>query len=465
MDSPRFKPPLTMALTSVHPPSPTHGDAADPSPSWAILDFHAYVADRRNSTTAACKTSDGDAIQVTVFPAAPPRVSYLCVHCPGVDPCCFAVEPRIVAVGDDALVFCLIFGSHEAMLKWRKRTPAKSSGLTGGNGEPLLELLPRPGRCLFFDEQASILSRGAGRYTIVALRDDRSAFHHGFSQPGHYDVCLLHSEDKVWTTNAVFVPPDQQQLQHSSDGKGFLHNVQGDHHGRRAWHHGLRRPLLRHPAVRCAQRHCIFYARITRDIALIQGRFRLVEIQMKCLPPVRVANGWVAVTWSRPATFSQEDSWHLDRELKSCDVKVGHNPQLLELLPKVPDNEGKPQVILGRLYTDHPLLSLHEDGLVYLMTKPRLDEKKAWLIAVDMGEGTLNGVADIAPGRPVSTKCAYTQSQISKHLNMAPGVGSKDELKRPGTPLLGSSRKKSHIPKDYVAAVGAEDNSVMNLEK
>ncbi|KAL6838731.1 hypothetical protein ACP4OV_031445 [Aristida adscensionis] len=400
MDSPRFKPPLSVALASLHPPSPTHGDAAaDPSPSWAILDFHAYVADRRNSTTAACKTSDGDAIQVTVFPAAPPRDRRRRRRRPRLLPRLRHVRGQVFYMYD--------YFIYQA---------------DGGNGEPLLELLPRPGRCLFFDEQAGILSRrragagGAGAgYTVVALRDDRSAFHHGFSQPGHYDVCLLHSEDKVWTTTAVVVPPDQQQLQQrhgggDDDKGGFRHNTSkviamGGEHGTMAFV-DLYRGILQYDVLK-------------GDPAL---RYITIpwhpDTDRKCILSTDHSGHS-----SRPRPL-QEDSWHLDRELKSCDVKVGHNPQLLELLPKVPDNEGKTRVILGRLYTDHPLLSLHEDGLVYLMTKPkpRIEDKKAWLIAVDMGEGTLNGVADIAPGRPFfSGKCAYTQSQISKHLNLAPG--------------------------------------------
>uniref|UniRef100_A0A0E0AND4 DUF1618 domain-containing protein n=1 Tax=Oryza glumipatula TaxID=40148 RepID=A0A0E0AND4_9ORYZ len=60
---------------------PCHGgdplDAHQPLP-WILLDVRAYIADRRNSTTAAADLGNGHRIQITIFTAPPPLVSYIC---------------------------------------------------------------------------------------------------------------------------------------------------------------------------------------------------------------------------------------------------------------------------------------------------------------------------------------------------------------------------------------------------
>ncbi|RLM91706.1 hypothetical protein C2845_PM08G03020 [Panicum miliaceum] len=70
----------------------SHGraDLADaPMTSWVLLDFRAYLDDRRNPTTATCMTRDKKEIQV---PALPPRVSSFRVPCRGVEPSGFTMH-------------------------------------------------------------------------------------------------------------------------------------------------------------------------------------------------------------------------------------------------------------------------------------------------------------------------------------------------------------------------------------
>ena len=52
---------------TLHPPalSPDDGDGAEIP--WVLLDRHAYVAERRNATTAFSETWRGHRIQVTLF--------------------------------------------------------------------------------------------------------------------------------------------------------------------------------------------------------------------------------------------------------------------------------------------------------------------------------------------------------------------------------------------------------------
>uniref|UniRef100_A0A0E0QUZ4 Uncharacterized protein n=1 Tax=Oryza rufipogon TaxID=4529 RepID=A0A0E0QUZ4_ORYRU len=64
---------------TLSPPSSHGGDAADHRPlPWILLDVRAYIADRRNSTTATIVLSNGRKIQITFCIAPPPLVSYIC---------------------------------------------------------------------------------------------------------------------------------------------------------------------------------------------------------------------------------------------------------------------------------------------------------------------------------------------------------------------------------------------------
>ncbi|CAO2199332.1 unnamed protein product [Urochloa humidicola] len=448
---------------SLHPPSHGGADLADaPMPSWVLLDFHAYFADRRNSTTAACLTRDGKLIQVTIFPAHPPRVSYFCVHCEGEEPSGFAMEPKVLATHDNVLLLRVSIGSPDEMMchYLHEYYVYKASG--GADAGPSLELLPHPSPYFFYDDQVGILSHGA-EYTVVALRDDVSAYHRGSYTPGVYDVCLLNSENKIWTTKDVSVPLDRQQA--SNGEQCFRHESSkvitiGGKLGTVAFVDLLRGillfdvlqgdPMLRYltmppqlndnPGRRrsCSQRY-------SQDIALVSGCFKSVDLLCKMVPVKGshgdyMNDGWVVATWEKEVTSSQVDRWSSACNLASHNIYMDHNPLLVELLPKLPGYEGK--LILQRLHTRHPTVSLHNGDVLYLMTKVELRDSKAWVIAIDMRNGTLQEVAECSAGRTFGTS-AFTPSTISKHLIMAPaGAGTKGEEKRRGSPLQGPHLKK-----------------------
>ncbi|CAL4952068.1 unnamed protein product [Urochloa decumbens] len=446
---------------SLHPPS--HGVAdltGAPMPSWVLLDFHAYFSDRRNSTTAACKTRDDKLIQVTFFPAHPPRVSYFCVHCQGEEPSGFAMEPKVLATHDNVLLLRISIGSPDEMMCHYLHEYYVYKASVGADAGPSLELLPHPSPYFFYDEQVGILSRGA-EYTVVALRDDASAYHRGSYTPGEYDVCLLNSENKIWTTKGVSVPLDRQQA--SSGEECFRHESSkvitiGGKPGTVAFvdlSRGIllfdvlqNDPMLRYFTMppqlydslgrrgNCRQRY-------SRDIAFVNGRFKIVEFLGKIVPVKGshgdyMNDGWVVGTWGKEVTSSQVDRWSSGFNLASHNIYMDHNPLLAELLPKLPGYEG--QLSLQRLHTGHPTVSLHNDHVVYLMTKVELSDSKAWVIAIDMSNGMLQEVAEFSAGRTFDTSSAFTQSTISKHLIMA--SGTKGEEKRCGSPLQGPHLKK-----------------------
>jgi len=76
-----------------------------------VLDNQAYVAERRNNTTAFSETWRGEQIQVTLCLARPPRVSHLCVLCPGMAHTVFPLEPHILAMEEDVILLRIIVSS------------------------------------------------------------------------------------------------------------------------------------------------------------------------------------------------------------------------------------------------------------------------------------------------------------------------------------------------------------------
>lgn len=118
--------------------------------SWAILDTHGYIADRRNASTAYGRTSTGGKVQVTFSTAPPPAISYLCLWYPekaaGVAD--QMPEPRIIAAEADLVVLrvglsCLSCGpQNEDVFVYQ----------AGGRGKwPSLHQVRHPGIQLFFN--------------------------------------------------------------------------------------------------------------------------------------------------------------------------------------------------------------------------------------------------------------------------------------------------------------------------
>lgn len=89
------------------------------------------------------------------------------------------------------------------------------------------------------------------------------------------------------------------------------------------------------------------------------------------------------------------------------------------LLPKVKAKEGVLRPTLERLYTALPLLSLSNEGVVYIMGKVGRREEKALVLSINMMRRKLEGVAMFDAERMVGVTFSYTctQSRIPEYLN------------------------------------------------
>ncbi|CAL4929115.1 unnamed protein product [Urochloa decumbens] len=428
---------------SLRPPDLAPDDEGADIP-WVLLDGLAYVAERNNATTAFAKTWDGHQIQVTLFPARPPRVSHLCVFCPGLEHTVFPLEPKILATE-----LRIIVTTKRDILKHVDYYIYQAADDAAGGG-PSLKRLPRPPSPYGFDSDVGILRCGisgqrhhaprphrgaAGDYYIVAglCRAPNSLDH------GEFVLCLHNSNSPTsWSTHNISLD-EQHRRQY---GCGFTHvnskviAIGGDAvtdtrpipYRRRIG--GYRYPIrIRYRYVTLVKYRCNAGcdAGLARDIAVVQqGRtLKYVELQVywKACPTFRgryVNDGWMSRTWSRPVTADcSGDCWDLGCKQESSEITVYSKPHF-ELPPKVLGDGGMPQESFKGLEIRQPTLSLHDDDdTVYFMTNKNQMDDKASVIAVDMKNNTLQGVAEFASGRAVGI--AYTHSRISKYLMTAPG--------------------------------------------
>ncbi|CAL5086951.1 unnamed protein product [Urochloa decumbens] len=443
--------------STLDPPALSADDAAasEERLPLVLLELKAYVAKRDNATTAFSTTWDGQRIQVTFCPRRPPRVSYVCVHSP--DAAEFHIEPEIVAVEDRLVVLRITVGPQEDVLKNLDYYVYQADD---GSGAPSLTHLPRPPSPYFFnaddmgilryrtDDQSGV--DNAAAYVVAGLHKEPCG------QPsGQFNLCLYDSKRGSWKLHTASL--NQQDLtQHG--GRKFHHKnykvmaIGGDA-GTMAFvdlwrgilfcdvlkaeaeaeaeatiplrYVALPEPLQRGKKLRGD-------AHLYRDIAVIGNRLKYVELQLHWKASVLYRDtyfrdGWMAATWSRPASSSSgDDCWcENSRIMDSRDVKVDNNPHF-ELLPKVQNDEGMTLPPFKRLDVCQPVLGLDDDDadIIYFTTKSDRMDADAWVVAVDMRNKELLGVAAFDAERYVGINFAYVHARISKYLKSDPTSGN-----------------------------------------
>uniref|UniRef100_A0A0E0M4K7 DUF1618 domain-containing protein n=1 Tax=Oryza punctata TaxID=4537 RepID=A0A0E0M4K7_ORYPU len=358
--------------------------------SWVLLDRMAYVADHTNATT-----HDRRRREIRFF----------------------AVEPLIIATHDQLVLLRAVIGPKNSCFYHEKYDFfIYRADSTNNWGAPSLQLLPHPGHSCFFvgvihcDDGAA-----AADYIVAALRFDHKS--------GVYDLHRFHSKNVNWSTKALHPGP----MEPSPGLTFFFHDTYkvitlGG--GFMAWVDLWRGILLCNvllddpelhfiplPPPLKADKELVGDARVFRDIAVVQGYIKFVEIQSY------ISDGWVAATWSRKITLdSWEGHWHKDCELHVSDIS-GSLPDLLG------DEEATtPHLSLQSLCTGNPTISLHDYDVVYFLAKVHLRDNKSYVLAVNMRSKTLQGAACFGAERMVGMSFTYTQSRISHYLRNTPGM-------------------------------------------
>lgn len=423
---------------------PIHGGNGEGSdgqmPGSVLLDFTTCIDGRRNGTTAYTRTRDGHRIQVTFWSALPPLVSYFSIYSPDLEPAAFPREPVVMATEEDLILLRVVLGPRSAILD-----PDTFEYFIYQAGRvPSLHSIKHPG-----------LSRTFGDYHVGILRcrpklgnSDGKSHDDGYiiaalgysMVPGCYDLHTFDSQTKVWDTKTALLRGQQERGKHSSHVNSKVIVIGGEA-GTMGWvdlWQGIlfcdvldKEPVIRYVSLPAPLNPDISMQgcpRTARDIAVIKGLIRYVEFQHHILPGSVVngnyiANGWTVSTWSRKASTDpfEEDHWQQDCRVHASQIAAEKNPMGFDLLPKFFDDQGTPLPTLERLHTGHPTLSLHDDNVVYLMSKINYRDTKAWVLAVNIRNRTLQGVAEFVLRRTLGMSFAYMCSWIGKHLHIASG--------------------------------------------
>uniref|UniRef100_A0A0E0M4F4 DUF1618 domain-containing protein n=1 Tax=Oryza punctata TaxID=4537 RepID=A0A0E0M4F4_ORYPU len=405
---------------------PSHGGDpldADETLPWILLDVCAYIADRQNATTAAADLGNGHRIQITIFTAPPPLVSYICAWSPTADPArIFAKEITSGASTPTSdQVYDLVYraGGRPSLTLIRDPDPAYFA--TG---------FPR--EYLRFLGSITLLRRAGGGFYACSLDRNYNRLY------GHHELCLYESTihgDGKWSFENLLLPQlvdaPRQMIVHIpdrviilDDGQGvvaFIDLKRGIHicnvlaHGCPGSYLPLP-PELTNSSVSSS---------LCRDIAIVNGLLTIVRLR-SCLHPDTGCWSWDLSTWSKPvAHLDDNKGWHNGFMVDSSDITVDAISCNVELLPKL---EGCPA--MTRLQVAHPTLSLTDANVVYVMGKVGASDEKAVVLTVDMANKRLQKVSVYDAERIINDfDYSYTQSTISQYFTTAAGV--KGNLKRP----------------------------------
>ncbi|XBI98889.1 hypothetical protein VPH35_019072 [Triticum aestivum] len=440
------------------------------------------MIDHRNHTTARCPVTrrgrgggKEDTMQVTFCLAPPPHVSYFCMSYGSGDPTRFCSEPRIFGTEGDIAVIGLV---HYWTLQYVPRCIYFVYRVPfTGHGLAELRPLPHPPPSEVFPEQhESDCHLGHNEVGILCYhsRSGSEQFQLPFTSSNDYDaykiatLCrystnqyVLYTYDSMadaWTRTPAAFPRPQDAPSPPKHLCNKVVTIGGTMGWVDLWDSmilcdvhvpapsGEEEPpgprLLRYvplPEPMQPDNGLPLYGMSStssffRDIAVVNGRIKFVDLQLHACPGSRTPNGWTAVTWSMAPADS---GFTKDGELNSRDMV---NPM-------------EPSLFVG-----HPTLSSCNDNVLYLMAKTSLYDSMSQVITVNMKEKTVGRTAKYTTQRDASMAFAYTRTTISNFR----ARDSKGSKKRPGSVLHESFRKKLPAinPSEDLPTMGDEGDPI-----
>ncbi|KAJ1259874.1 hypothetical protein BS78_10G189100 [Paspalum vaginatum] len=322
----------------------SHGSSL---PACVLLSSNICVGtcSRRDATTAAAETSNKLSL------AQPPRLSNLTVCCPGAD---LTVQPTIIFTAKNLILFRVAV---------RRR--------------PSLTLTPSPKPECFHDGFVGVLPRGGGLYSIAALLaaglDELELCR--FGEAGamgwvdlwggilFYDLLREDQDTAKLRHLPLPLPSDILAIE---DWKGVKLN--------------------------CPDTRRAVFALIKDDG---KAHLKLADLQTTCerLPytyietrwPVFAIDDWAATVWSMEygsGSGSCED-WHEDFTVRASDI--------------ISDEVRSQLLKRQNLVVSEPNVSLNGDEyVVFVVARTKFKHPEAWLLAIDMRNCTLLGVAEFS---------------------------------------------------------------------
>ncbi|KAF7073925.1 hypothetical protein CFC21_078845 [Triticum aestivum] len=408
---------------------PADRPKADPTlspPKSVLLDTMGYVDGECNDTTAAYVGEDGKRVQVTFWMHHPPLVSYFTVHSPGVKPDAFPEMANVLATDGDLALLRLPSGPVNPLSDPPPdRYFIYRIGAGAGEKPPWLRQLPNPHKLIFMDDTVGFLNYGThdhDRFFAAAIYQEHPL------RPGgsvKFYISMFDSETWAWARNEVFVDSPEAYRYRFTNKVITI----GGERGSIAWV-DLSNGILVHDML-LRNNNILRYIPLppselpdlrtnsVRDMAAVDGCLKYVSMSY---PPMTESStsyyfgDWQAKAWKMAMQPSGTCQWQEDYHLRASEITID-DPSHLELLPDPPNNVDKKRV-LTKLHAGSPAVSLHDDGIVYILTKVEYSDRKAWVLAVNTSTKALQAVAEFDAERCMGFSFTYTQSGISKHMGV-----------------------------------------------
>ncbi|CAL4994961.1 unnamed protein product [Urochloa decumbens] len=422
--------------------SPAATAAAAPAlyPPWVLLENRCIVEDEGTNSTAdaktvaACRTSTGDPIRVSVRAAAPPAASSICVEVAS------SSNARIIAAHGDSVLFTVSFdgykyGHHPDYFVY-------SAGAAAAAVPPSLSLLPPcyhaekknaagyyctysqsgPVQRYLNADATGLLRRGEYGLVLASLMDINGSDHAKVVERDAAELLLF--RDGEWRITRAAISSGEgnkdQELRLSSwetdrvvsvGDNGILCFVQ--------FGHGLmfsnvfdKTPVLRH--VRFPPSEDVDLPQTCRgssqDVcATSDGTVKFVDVQPRCCcgsPGAthcrHSSNAYTIKTW----TLKMDDmAWVMDGMVDATELWA---LDAYKALPRV-------QLV-------NPIVSLDEPHVICFMVCERFyvkehGDRTEWLILVDMKSKTLRSVCRYDQGRGFFRGRIFHPSRLSDYFN------------------------------------------------
>uniref|UniRef100_A0A453DWB3 DUF1618 domain-containing protein n=1 Tax=Aegilops tauschii subsp. strangulata TaxID=200361 RepID=A0A453DWB3_AEGTS len=400
-------------------------DSASGFPDWVFLCEEPRFSERRNETTAKCRTGEGQAVEVSFWLVDPPGVSYFTFNCPGLDASVFHDKepPSLVCAAAAFVVFCLSFRGSIHHFVYRA-APAGKQSL-----QPLPDRDRDPSSTVFRRTGFGLLPCADGEHYAVTYIDRQCL---GKDSDWWFHAHVFSSETRAWSSHRL-------SLRHLSKSDRLM-----------CCRHALSRqiavagslgwvdlmsgivllcnlldgnPVIKfipfpesrvsfldedgHPEL-APQYYC--------NVACCGDLIKFIEVEFDD-PVVRTSGiGWRATLWERKISW---DKWEIRSTVDVANISVDQS--FSAVLPGLWFDETQ-KLDLKKLIFYTPLPSRRDDDLFYMVAKVNADDETAWAIAVDMERAAVEAMAQFSLGRYKYHIAMYSSCDFPKYLNMTPGA-------------------------------------------
>ncbi|KAM3315590.1 hypothetical protein ACQJBY_033997 [Aegilops geniculata] len=436
--------------SSFQPPVVTRASAC--YAPWVLLDTKAYFAVCENATTAEAVTSTGNAFKVTFCLADPPAISHFCVHGPEFQRDDLTTEPLVVFSAKDFVLLRFISGRTRPGSRLEEYFVYKAD-----HGKPSLTPIPRtpPG------------TRNSLSLCVLPFDDDDGGFVVAdlcktLVSPSVYKLHVFSSRTGKWATTPL--PLQTYAGVRKEDLPGhFFNKVVALGGGAVGWTdlwRGIltcnlfdKNPVLSFipiPMLSYCDEQRISGPWLIRDVTCSNGYIKLVELELitqkssetrednldsidiihdsdlffhnenactnkkKCL--IDACVGWKLRTCTRHTTWNY---WRKGQPIDIGGIPAG-NPIRFMLLPQLWNAVAGRSTPRNQCSACPTTLGMDSEDVVYMMSKLSHENKKAWMVGVNLGKKTTDARVRVSGARVRYFNLELLICEFSEYLNATP---------------------------------------------